>query len=126
MSAHPKFAIVLGLITFFTMVLSWILFVIFGQVTVRRLRRNPATRNRLGVELISGWDIVQASSALSRSRRLTKRLERGPLRGYFADSQTLRAHTTRLDRALAAACYWGLRISAVLIVTSSMYHQWGR
>ena len=46
-------------------VVSGILFVVFGEVTVRRLRKDPATRRYLGFEFCSGWDIVNAGVALS-------------------------------------------------------------
>ncbi len=113
---HEAINLTLGLGAIGSMMISGLLFVIFGQVTVRKLRKDPATRSLLGIEFLSGWDIVSASSALSRPDWLTWRLERGALRGLFADSQALKAHTTRLDRGLAQACYWGMRFAVAWIV----------
>ena len=42
-----------------------ILFVIFGQVTVRKLRKNPETKHELGLEFAGGWDILNVAQALS-------------------------------------------------------------
>ena len=53
--------------------IGMILFVIFGQVTVRKLRKNPETRDRLGVSLVSGWDIVNVAGALALPRVITER-----------------------------------------------------
>ena len=47
----------LGGIVFFFILISMVLYVIFGQVTVRKLRKNPETKHELGVEFASGWDI---------------------------------------------------------------------
>jgi len=44
---------------------SAILYVVFGQVTVRKLIKNPETKHELGVEFVSGWDIVNVAQALS-------------------------------------------------------------
>ncbi len=45
-----------------------ILFVIFGLVTVRKLRKNPETKHALGIEFASGWDILNVAGALSLSK----------------------------------------------------------
>jgi hypothetical protein len=113
---HEAMNLTLGLGAIGSMMVSGLLFVIFGQVTVRKLRKHPATRSLLGVELLSGWDIVNAASALSRPDWLTRRLERGALRDLFADSRALKTHTSRLDRGLARACYWGMRFAVAWIV----------
>ena len=42
--------------------LTCILFVVFGQVTVRRLRKNPLTKEGLGIEFASGWDILNVAA----------------------------------------------------------------
>ena len=122
---HEAINLTLGLGAIGSMMISGLLFVIFGQVTVRKLRKDPATRSLLGIEFLSGWDIVSASSALSRPDWLTWRLERGALRGLFADSQALRAHTTRFDRVLAAIVYWGLRISVGWVLACMVLAKFG-
>ena len=45
--------------------LTIVLYVIFGQVTVRELRKNPETKEKLGIEFVSGWDILNVAGALS-------------------------------------------------------------
>jgi len=48
---------------------AWILFIIFGQVTVRKLRKNPETKHELGIEFASGWDIFNVASACCRCQK---------------------------------------------------------
>jgi len=50
----------LAFTTFLTFIAGF-LFVLFGQITVRKLRKNPATKNELGVEFLSGWDIINVA-----------------------------------------------------------------
>lgn len=95
--------------TFITM----LLFVLFGQVTVRKLRKNPQTRDELGVEFVSGWDIVNVAQALSIPRTITKRFRQTKLSGLYANSDALYRHTRPFDRALARAFYWMLMISGL-------------
>ena len=59
--------------------LSLILFVIFGQVTVRKLRKRPETRHELGVEFASGWDILNVAQALSLPAFLTRKFKKSRL-----------------------------------------------
>ena len=40
-------------ISIFFIIISAILYVIFGQVTVRKLRKNPNTKDELGIEFAS-------------------------------------------------------------------------
>ena len=58
-----------------TTFIAWILFVIFGQITVRKLRKNPETKHELGIEFVSGWDIFNVAQALSLPAALEKRLK---------------------------------------------------
>ena len=91
---------------FCLMLIGWVLYLVFGQITVRRLRKNSETRDALGMELVSGWDIINVARALALPRSWTKKLEGSPLSALYADSDLLRKHTTRLDKALAAAFFW--------------------
>jgi len=50
------------------MFLTAILYVIFGQVTVKKLRKNPKTKDALGLEYVSGWDIINVAQALAIPR----------------------------------------------------------
>ena len=82
-----------------------------GQVTVRKLRNNPATKNALGFSFVSGWDIVNAAQVLSWPTCLMKKLERGSLFAMYAKADLLREHTTKLDRILARLFYGSLILS---------------
>ncbi len=77
---------------------AWVLFVIFGQVTVRKLRKNPETKHELGIEFVSGWDILNVAQALSLPTVLEKRLKN---KAFHANTDLLYKHTTVLDRVLA-------------------------
>ena len=80
-----------------------ILFVIFGQVTVRKLRKNPETKQALGIEFTSGWDILNVAQALSLPAVLEKRLKN---RAFHANADLLYKHTTVFDRVLAHMFFW--------------------
>ena len=93
------------------MFITAILFVIFGQITVRKLRKNPATKDRLGMEFVSGWDIFNVAGALSTPKWLRDKFSRSKLSVLIADYQVLYDNTTRFDRILA-------RVFWVIYVTS--------
>ena len=88
------------------MLISALLYVLFGQVTVRKLRKNPETKRELGVELASGWDILNVAQALSLPKTVIRRMEKSPLYFLEADANTLYKHTNVFDRILARVFYW--------------------
>ncbi|OMH36282.1 hypothetical protein BGP75_10080 [Motiliproteus sp. MSK22-1] len=88
------------------LVIVGILFVAFGQITVRRLRKNPATKGNLGVEFASGWDILNTAQAVALPKALTDRFKESPLSAMFANTDLLREHTSTFDRVLAAIFFW--------------------
>ena len=92
-----------------------IVFVVFGQVTVRKLRKNPATRHELGMEFMSGYDIFNVAGALALPRWLNRKLRGTPLTFLYANADILDKHTTRLDRLLAMIFYVLLILSASLL-----------
>ena len=94
-------------------VITGILFVAFGQLTVKRLRKNPATKNALGIELASGWDIINVAQALSIPKSWRKKLERSPLSSIYANSDLLFEHTSKFDQILGALFYWFLTITGL-------------
>lgn len=98
------------------MLTGLILYVIFGQVTVRKLRKNLNAKEALGIEFVSGWDIYNAAQSLSLPRSLTRRLERGPLSGMHAKFECLRENTTVFDRVLAFLFYWIFTISGLILI----------
>ena len=84
-------------------VVTGIFFVAFGQITVRKLRKNSVTKNRLGLELMSGWDIFNVAyslciPAILFRRALSKTNSKIP--NYFANSEIIYCNTTRFDRVL--------------------------
>jgi hypothetical protein len=85
----------------FTSIIALILYVIFGQVTVRRLRKNPETKDSLGIEFISGWDILNVAEALALPKKYAQRRKKLAFGMLRADPDVLYKHTTRFDRILA-------------------------
>ena len=101
-----------------------ILFVLFGQVTVRKLRKNPKTKDVLGGELLSGWDILNVAQALAFPASWLKRIENSPLSFMEADSRIVRENTNKFDHILGMIFYWlfmgtGL-FGLVLVLLQSM------
>jgi hypothetical protein len=88
-----------------TAIIGSIFLVIFGQVTVRKLRKNPETKDALGIEFVSGWDIIHAGMALSLPRKFCRRAKQSPFGMLHADSDLLYKHTTKFDRILARVFY---------------------
>ena len=97
----------------FFIFIACILYVLFGQATVRKLRKNPATKNALGIELASGWDIINVAQALSIPKSWRKKLERSPLSSIYANSDLLFEHTSKFDQILGALFYWFLTITGL-------------
>lgn len=99
----------------FLMLISAILFVLFGQITVRRLRNKPETKSSLGVEFASGWDILNVAQALALPRYITQKLAKSPIRGFYADRDILEKHTNRFDRFLAKV-FWYVYVASVALM----------
>jgi hypothetical protein len=100
-----------------SLLVAGILYIVLGQLTVRKLRRNPATRHCLGVEFPYSGEIGNVAQAFGWPGWLQQRAERGGLCFMVAHSRILRQHTTRLDRALARACFWSVMLSGTLVLT---------
>ncbi len=109
------FSASLGITAAFAFI-ACILYVIFGQITVRKLRKNPETKDKLGIEFVSGWDILKVAQALSLPRFMTDKLKQSPLSGLFADADILFEHTTRFDKILARVFYWLYAISGLSMI----------
>ncbi|OMH33841.1 hypothetical protein BGP75_12720 [Motiliproteus sp. MSK22-1] len=110
----------IGMVLIGFAVIVGILFVAFGQITVRRLRRNPATKGRLGMEFTSGWDILNTAQALALPKALTDRFKESPLSAMFANADLLREHTSVFDRVLAAIFFWLYAFTAVSAILLAM------
>ena len=96
-----------------SLVLWIILFAVFGAVTVRRLRKDPEVREKMGHELLPCWGIVNVAVALSWPRRIMRWLDSRAVLGLHAHSETMYRHTSGLDRFLARAFYWTLIFSCL-------------
>lgn len=108
------------LVVFLGIFLSGILYVVFGQVTVRKLRNNPEIKNLLGIEFVSGGDIVNVAQTLSLPRAFMQRLDKGHYSFMHANSEVVYTHTTKFDRLLGRLFYWTLVFTVVSILGSSM------
>ena len=102
----------LGLILLM-IIFDLMLFVIFGQKTVRKLRKNPDVKDALGIEFISGWDIVNVMSALSLPRKLTRKFKETIIAPMEADADLLYRYTTRFDRILAKLIFFSMAFSVL-------------
>ncbi len=99
--------------------------VLFGQITVRKLRKNPNTKGKLGVEFASGWDIFNVAQALALPKRITPVLARRPIAGLYADCVVLEENTTVFDPALAKI-FWYLQITSVVaMLTLAIFNALG-
>lgn len=114
--SHDDIAFALFLVASVTMIVALILQVVFGEVTVRRLRKDPETKGKLGIEFVSGLDIVGIAQALSLPRSFALRSSKRPF-SLLPKAELLYAHTTKADRFLARLFYWMLVAAVVLMVT---------
>ena len=109
---------------FIFMLIACLLYVIFGQVTVRRLRKNPKTKEALGLEFVSGWDIINVAQALAFPASWSRKLEESRISILYANAKMLRENTTKLDRFLGSMFYWTMMLSglsgALLVLINSL------
>ena len=105
------FAYIMGA-AFFAM----LFYIFFGQITVRKLRKNPETKHALGVEFASGWDVLNVAGALAMPRWLNRKLRSTPLAGLYADADLLDKFTNRFDRVLATIFYTLFMFSGFAII----------
>lgn len=107
------------------LLISAVLYVVFGQVTVRKLRKNPETRDALGLELASGWDILNVAGALSRPRWMSLRLRASRLKYTAADERPIYTHTNKFDRFIGRLFFYTWIISIVVFLTVGFASQIG-
>jgi hypothetical protein len=103
---------------------GWILFILFGQTTVRKLRKKPETRNTLGLELAIGWDIFNVAGAMCRPQWLSERLRRSTLSFTAADGRPIYENTNWFDRMLGRTMFI-MMMSAVVTALYNMMRQSG-
>ncbi len=101
--------------------IAWVLFLIFGQVTVRKLRKNPETKHALGIEFAGGWDIFNVAQTLTLPKTVAQKIRRNSM-GLEADPDVLYQHTTVFDRVLARVFYILFAFAGFgLIILSTLY-----
>jgi hypothetical protein len=93
--------------------MSGVLYVAFGQITVRKLRKNPKTKGLLGVEYASGWDIINVAQAFSLPRSWTRKIEKSKFSFLYANATVLYDNTTKFDQVLGFVFYWVLTITGL-------------
>ncbi|CAG21173.1 hypothetical protein [Photobacterium profundum] len=104
---------------------SGILYVAFGQITVRKLRKNPKTKDALGVEFASGWDIINVAQALALPRSWSRVLEKSPLSFMEANATVLFENTTKFDQVLGFVFYWLLTITGFSGILLALLNYFG-
>ena len=112
-----SFESTLGAIIAIFMFISAILYVLFGQITVRKLRKNPETKHELGLEFVGGWDILNVAQALSLPKSAIRKIKNSRLSFLEANAEVLYQHTNVFDRCLARVFYWlwtGSTLSAIV------------
>lgn len=100
----------------FLMLISAILFVILGQITVKKLRKNPDVKDHLGVEFSSGWDILNVAGCLSTPAWLRKRFSESRLSFLSANYQIVFENTNKFDRVLARVFWFFYVTSCSLMI----------
>ncbi len=108
-----------------TFFIAMFLFVIFGQVTVRKLRKKPETKDELGIEFASGWDVLNVAGALAMPRWLNRKLRNTPLSYLYANADLLYKSTNTFDRILAALFYWMFVSSVLVLMTLAILDGFG-
>ena len=97
-----------------------IFYVLFGQITVRKLRKNPETKDELGMDFVSGRDIINVAQALAIPAGIIRKLRTTKLAFLYADPDILIKHTTKFDRVLARIFYWTLLCSGFSMLIFSL------
>ena len=93
-----------------------ILYVLFGQLTVRKLRKNPETKDALGIEFASGWDILNVAKAFAMPKTITKKWKKSAQSAFYANIDILHKHTNKFDRVLGAVFYWIYAFTGVSVI----------
>lgn len=115
------FSSLLGICALFIFI-GWILFILFGQITVRRLRKNPETRDSLGLEFASGWDIFNVAGAMCRPQWLSERLRRSSLSFTAADERPIYENTNWFDRLLGRTMFIIMMGTFIVMMVLMLLH----
>jgi len=97
-------------------VIAWVLLLILGLSTMRKLKKNPRTRDQLGINLIWGWQTINVAQAVTLPRSWMQKLRDRVDGSKFANHELLHIHTTMLDRLLLRLFFIIFSVSGVSIV----------
>jgi hypothetical protein len=117
--------IIFGVFITIAIIIDGILFVFFGEKTVRKLRKNPVTKSALGIEIVSGWDILNVALALTTPRRILNKIKDSPLKAFRADTDLLYQYTTRFDRILGRILYSSTLITVLALLALMLLDKLG-
>ncbi len=108
-----------------SLILTVIFFIIVNLKIVRKLKKNPTTKNELGLSLVWGWGALTVSQALFFSKkRMTEMRSRS--HGYmFANYELVHQHTSKLDKILAGIFTFFYLLSAISLLISIVLDQVG-
>lgn len=95
--------ILVGLIV--ALILTAISYLLFSFICVRRLRKNPNTKALLGLEFMSGWDVINIAQALTFPHSWSEKLAQSPLSSIYANAQVINEHVNYLDKVLGRIFY---------------------
>lgn len=98
-----------------TVFIVMLLYILFAQVTVKKLRKNPETKEHLGMEFVSGWGIINVAQALAMPSWIMRKFKKAKLSFLYANVDILTKHTNKFDRLLACAFYWLMMLSGLFM-----------
>jgi len=95
-------------IFFFNFFVWGALTILVSEITVRRLRKLPEFKDKLGLVLASGvgMEIFNVGVALSLPQKFIRRSNQSKLPFLFANLDLLYAHTRRFERVFARMLFW--------------------
>ena len=105
-----------GVFMIIMLVVIGVLYVAFGETTVRKLRKNDETKDALGMEFVSGRDIMNVAMALSIPRWINRKAQTSRVSFMFADAEVLYKYTTVFDRVFARIFYWTFVLTTSIII----------
>lgn len=85
----------------------------------------PSTRDALGVDLVSGWDILNVAGTLSRPRWLDERFKKSSISTIAADAEVLYSATNLFDRILGRLFFFFFCISGGLGILLALLAAFG-
>ena len=95
---------------------SIILFLLFSAIIVRPLRKNPKTRDHLGITPLEVMKVLRVASALSLPKKLQLKMENGYLGAMCANSEILKKHTSTFGKLFANILFFFANLTVVLLL----------